>query len=243
MRILLIEDDEDLGPSIKQGLEANTFAVDLADTGTQGLQLARLNDYDAAVLDLGLPDMTGAELAAELRKFKRSLPIIALTGKFVDTSSEVNALESCDDFIRKQSGFTIDALVARIRALLRRGETQHDAVLQVVDLVLDPRRGTVTRGGKLLELRNKEFALLEYFMRHAGDICSRNTLLEHVWDINADPLTKTVDATMQRLRRKVDGGHKRKLLHTVQGRGYRLASHEHAGVDYTKQDFQKTLDP
>ncbi len=224
MRLLIIEDDPDFGLSLKKGLESETFAVDLTDSGEQGLTHARLEDYDIIVLDMALPgDLQGPEVARAIQQYKPTIPIIAISGQYLDEDSKVDMLDVCDDYIIKGPTFSIRELVARIRVVLRRPPLQFDAVLKIGDLTLDPQRHLVTRGGRTIDVhRAKEFALLEYFMRHVEQVISRTVLLSRVWDQNADPLSKTVDVTMQRLRQKIDGPFTHHLFHTVPGRGYKL---------------------
>ncbi len=226
MRLLLIEDDEDFGLSLKQKFEAEAFAVDFAKTGSQGLQYALVNDYDVIVLDIKLadmlPDKSGYDIAESIHKSKPSLPIIALTAQTHDVKTKVELLEVCDDYVSKLPPFSKTVLVARIRAVLRRPPVQHAVVLTVGDLTLDPRRSTVTRAGTPIHLTPRLFGLLELLMRHAGETLSQNTLMEHNWDINADRFSKRVEMAVQRLRQHIDAPFSHKLLHTIPGRGYKL---------------------
>ena len=231
MRLLIIEDDEDCGLSLKQGLEAETFAVDLADTGEQGLTLARLHDYDVILLDMALPDdLQGPEVARAIRHHKPSVPIIVISGQFLDADSKVEMLDVCDDYVTKKPTFSMHELVARIRAVLRRPPAQYEAVLQVGDLTLDPRRFAVTRAGTPIKLTSRLFGLLEVFMRHAGETLSQSTLMELNWDINADRFSRRVETAVQRLRQQIDAPFSHQLLKTIPGRGYQLEGRTTPGL-------------
>jgi len=219
MKVLVIEDEVEISKFVKKGLEAELFTVDVAHDGEEGVQLALINTYDAIVLDFYLPKLNGMEVAKRIRERKQSLPIIVLTVE-IDVENKIEMLSLCDDYLTKP--FSLRELVARLRALQRRGKTIQDDVLEVGDLCMDVNAYRVTRASKSIELRNKEFALLEYFMRNPGIVLSRGMILENVWDTNIDPFTNTVDVHVRLLRQKIENGFKRKLIKTVPKRGYKL---------------------
>jgi DNA-binding response OmpR family regulator len=218
MRVLIVEDENEIASFIKKGLEAAYFVVDVALDGENGLWLARTNDYDAVILDIKLPKMDGLEVCRELRKEKKDVPIIMLTVKN-DTETKVECLNTgADDYLTKP--FSFEELLARIRALLRREKNIKGDKFKIHDLELDTMSHKVIRAGKLVNLSKKEFALLEYFMRNPGTVLTRSMILEHVWDMNADPFTNTVDVHIKFLREKINKGHREKLINTVHGCGY-----------------------
>jgi len=220
MRVLVIEDEIEIASFIVGGLRADRFVVDIADDGAKGFQMARLNDYDLLVVDIMLPGKDGIELCKELRALGKTCALIMLSAKN-DIYTKVEALNSgADDYVTKP--FSFEELRARVHALLRRERKLHSSQLTVGDLVMDTLTHTVTRRGKKIELSKKEFILLEYFMRNAGLTLTRAMILEHVWDMNADPFTNTVDVHIRFLREKIDRPFRRKLLHTVHGYGYKL---------------------
>lgn len=220
MRILIIEDEKEIVNFIKKGLESEHFAVDVAHEGEKGLWYAKTNDYDVVILDIMLPEKDGIEICKELRKFKKSVPIIMLTVKN-ELDDKLKAFDAgADDYLTKP--FSFEELLARIRALLRRGKVLKDDKLKIANLTLDTKKHIVIRGGKPIKLSKKEFALLEYFMRNVETVLTRAMMLEHVWDMNADPFTNTVDVHVRLLREKIDKKHKRKLIHTVHGYGYKI---------------------
>ncbi len=221
MRALIVEDEKEIAKFIKRGLEAEHFAVDWAQNGEEGYFLGRTNKYDFMILDIRLPKKDGLTLCKELRREEVKSPILMLS---VDNSTitKVQALNSgADDYLTKP--FSFEELVARVRALLRRQKDITDSsTFQVDDLKMDILGHSVTREGKPIKLSRKEFSLLEYLMRNAGILLTRNMILEHVWDMNADPFTNTVDVHIKLLREKIDKNHKRKLIHTIHGYGYKL---------------------
>ncbi len=220
MRILVIEDEKGISNFIKKGLEAEYFTVDTAFDGEEGLNLAQINEYDVIVLDIRLPKKNGIEVCKELRKENSSVPIIMLTVEG-DVKIKVETLNAgADDYLVKP--FSLEELIARIRALLRREKKITGDVLQIDDLVLDTVSHKVKRGEKEINLSRKEFALLEYLMRNPGVVLTRGMILEHVWDMNADPFTNTVDVHIRFLRKKIDEGFKKKLIKTVHGSGYKI---------------------
>ncbi len=221
MRLLVVEDDPELGGTLQAALTERCFAVDLEPDGTRGSWLARTNDYDVIVLDQVLPGKSGKDICMELRAAKKSMPILMLTvqSEVVDKVDMLNA--GADDYMTKP--FFMNELVARIQALLRRPVPVLDHILEIGDLMLDLQTHEVRRAGHSVYLTRKELQLLEYFLRNAGRVLSRGQILEHVWDVDADPFSNTIETHILNLRRKIDREHNRKLIHTLPGRGYKLA--------------------
>lgn len=220
MRILVIEDEKKIADFVKRGLKEEGYAVDIAYDGEQGYFLAKTNDYDVILLDLMLPKIDGITLCKRLKEEKVASPVIMLTAK--DTvKDKVRGLDSgADDYLTKP--FDFEELLARIRAILRKKDSGAATKLQVEDLVLDLVTHGVIRAGKEIELTAKEYALLEYLMRNAGTIVTRTMISEHVWDIDFDSFTNVIDVYINYLRNKIDTGYKKKLIHTIRGRGYVL---------------------
>ena len=218
MKILIIEDELNIANFLKRGLEAELCVVDVALTGQSGIALANINQYDVIVLDFHLPDMLGSEISVSIRKRKPSIPILVLSVEH-NIDIKVDMLSICDDYMTKP--FSIRELVVRLRALTRRGEVIHGDILKAGSLIVDCARHVATLNGKEIFLRNKEFSLLEYLMRNQDIVLSREMMLEHVWDMNTDPFTNTVDTHIRLLRKKLEGP-KRSFIHTVPKRGYRF---------------------
>ena len=219
MRILVIEDDHKVANFIQSGLEQEGCAVDVLPDGTHAADQARTIDYDAVVLDLMLPGRSGFQVLREIRSRKSSLPVLILTAKD-SVDDRVAGLDSgADDYMTKP--FALAELSARLRALLRRGGPREN-VLRVADLQMDLLTHVVRRGGKLIELKPKEYALLEYLMRHAGRPLPKSIIIEHVWDIHFDSVSNVVEVHINALRNKIDRGFPVPLLHTVRGVGYLL---------------------
>jgi DNA-binding response OmpR family regulator len=216
MRILLVDDEERFATAVRQGLEAEGLAVDLAHDGNEGLWLARSNDYDAIVLDILLPGLNGYRICAELRDGGNWTPILMLTALDEDLD-EAEALDTgADDYLSKPFSFVV--LVARLRALLRRGAAPRPAVLQVGDLRLDPAAHRCWRADQEVELTTKQFALLECFMRHPGQVLSKTALREHVWDYAFADSSNIVEVYVGHLRKKLGAAR----IDTIRGAGYRL---------------------
>ena len=220
MRILVIEDDPRVASFIRRGLSADKFLVDVAPDGQSGLELAVSKDYSLIVLDLMLPGMTGQEVLAGLRKTNRAVPVLILTARGAVRDKVELFQKGCDDYLTKPFAFA--EFQARVKALLRRGKTETQDMLQVADLRVDFNKRQVTRGGKKIDLTLKEFALLEYLVRNAGQVLSRSMIVDHVWDQSFDSFTNVVDVYIRYLRNKIDQGFEPKLIHTVRGVGYVL---------------------
>jgi len=220
MRILVVEDEKKIADFIKRGLKEEGYAVDVAYDGEQGLFLARSNSYDLMLLDLMLPKVDGLTICRNLKKEGIPTPIIMLTAK--DTvRDKVTGLDSgADDYITKP--FAFDELLARIRAILRKKDSESALKIEVDDLVLDLVTHRVARAGKEIQLTAKEYTLLEYLMRNANSIITRTMISEHVWDADFDSFTNIIDVYINYLRNKIDSEHRKKLIHTVRGRGYTL---------------------
>ena len=220
MRVLVVEDTARMGELIRRGLQEHGYAVDLAGTGEDGLWLASENPYDAVVLDVLLPDLDGFEVCRRMREADRWSPVLMLTAKD-EIADRVAGLDAgADDYLTKPFDFV--ELLARIRALVRRGAVERPAVIRVGELALDPSTHDVSRVGEPIELTTKEFALLELFMRHPNEVLSRSWLLEHAWDFAYDGGSNVVDVYIRYLREKIDRPFGRANLRTVRGAGYRL---------------------
>jgi DNA-binding response OmpR family regulator len=221
MRILVVDDEVRLADGVRRGLEAEGFAVDVAHNGVDGLWRARENRYDAIVLDLMMPGMSGWKVCAELRAEENWTPVLMLTAKDGEWD-QVEALEGgADDYVTKPFSFSV--LVARLRALIRRGGVERPVVLEAGDLHLDPGAHRVTRAGTPILLTSREFAVLEHLMRHRGHVLSKRDLLTGVWDDDFDGDPNIVEVYIGHLRRKIDRPFGRSAIETVRGAGYRLA--------------------
>jgi DNA-binding response OmpR family regulator len=221
MRILLVEDDRNIARFVAKGLREQAYAVDVTADGNDAVFKAAITDYDAVILDVMIPGRDGFSVCRELRANGSFVPVIMLTAR--DTLQDrIDGLDcGADDYITKP--FAVTELLARLRALLRRGQYVRPTLIEIADLILDTRAQRATRGGKELPLTTKEYALLEYLAREQGRIVSRADIAEHVWDENFDPLTNLIDVHINRLRRKVDNETAIKLIHTRRGAGYMLA--------------------
>jgi len=220
MRLLLVEDDENIASLLKASLESETFSVDWANDGEMGSYLCRTNEYDLVILDYALPKKDGKKVCSEVRESGKKMPIIMLTAN-ANIESKIDLLNTgVDDYLTKP--FSFQELLARIRALLRRPQLLHSTTLQIGNLKLDTIKQKAARGKKLIYLTRKEFALLEYLMRHQSIVVSRGMIMEHVWDAESDPFSNTIEAHILNLRKKIDGKNKQKFIHTVPGRGYTI---------------------
>ena len=221
MRILVVEDDLKVASFIQSGLQQEGHAVDVLHDGTDAGQQACAVDYDAVVLDLMLPGRSGFQVLRDIRARKAGLPVMILTAK--DSIDErVTGLDSgADDYMGKP--FALAELSARLRALLRRGRP-NESRLHVADLEMDTIRRTVRRAGQTIELKPKEYALLEFLMRHSDRPVTRSLIIEHVWDIHFDSVSNVVEVHINSLRSKIDRGFSAPLIHTVRGVGYMLTA-------------------
>lgn len=222
MRLLVVEDEKKVARFIKKGLEEEGHAVDLAFDGEEGLAMALEQVHDLIILDIALPKMDGLQVLKKLRKGKVPAPVLLLTVRATIEDKVLGLDSGADDYLTKP--FAFQELLARIRALLRRKAEAGPPLVQVEDLVLDPARHLVTRGGERVDLTSKEFALLEYLMRNAGRVLTRAMISEHVWNYDFDTETNVIDVYVNYLRRKIDSGREKKLIHTVRGSGYVLKS-------------------
>lgn len=222
MRILVVEDEHRIANAIKKGLEQEKYAVDVAYTGNDGFDLAATEDYDLILLDLLLPGMDGVAITRDLRKKQIHTPILMLTAKG-QIRDKVEGLDSgADDYMTKP--FSFEELLARIRALIRRPKKSLSEVLRIADLELNTVTYEVKRGKQPINLSNKEFALLEYLMRHGRTVVTKDHIISHVWDYEADILPNTVEVYIRNLRNKVDNPfpQERALIQTVRGFGYKI---------------------
>lgn len=223
MRILVVEDEHKIARAIKRGLEQETYAVDVAYDSDNGLGMALTDEYDLIVLDRMLPGLLdGVEICKEIRAEGIHTPIIMLTAKdaIVDRVGGLNA--GADDYLVKP--FAFEELLARVRALLRRPQENLGVELSIDDLVLNPETFEVTRAGKAVQLSQREFALLEYLLRNQNRVVTRNSIITHVWDYDADVLPNTVEVYVGYLRNKIDKPFRGpQLIHTIRGFGYKLA--------------------
>ncbi|MFN8652479.1 MAG: response regulator transcription factor [Gemmatimonadales bacterium] len=220
MRLLLIEDETRLSDSIARGLRQAAHAVDQADRLSLAREKLAVEEYDAVILDVNLPDGSGFNLASELRQRQVSTPIIMLTARDSVEDRVAGLDNGADDYLVKP--FAFDELLARLRALQRRQPESHPVVLTVDNLVVDPSTRKVLRGGRIIDLTTTEYALLEYLMRNESKVCGRSTISAAVWDENYDPFSNIIDVYVSRLRRKVDLPGMTPLIHTVRGAGYTL---------------------
>jgi DNA-binding response OmpR family regulator len=219
MRILVVEDDRKVATFIRRGLEEEGYAVDVLHDGTAAGEQAQCIEYDAAVLDLMLPGRSGFQVLRDIRAEKAELPVLILTAKS-SLEERVTGLDSgADDYMVKP--FALAELSARLRALLRRGKPR-ETRLNMADLEMDIVRRTVTRGGRRIDLRPKEYALLEYLMRNSDRPVTRSLIIEHVWDIHFDSISNVVEVHINSLRHKIDREFAPPLIHTVRGVGYML---------------------
>lgn len=220
MTILVVEDEIKIARFIKKGLEMEHYTVDVAYDGEEGLEKAEINSYDLIILDILLPKMDGVEVCRKLREAKVETPIIMLTAK--DTVEDrIKGLDAgADDYLTKP--FAFGELVARIRALFRREKAVKTTSLEVNGLVLNPSTHEVHRDDKEIQLSSKEYRLLDYMMRRPGHVCTRTMIGEHIWGYNFTDDSNVIDVYISYLRRKIDKGFKKKLIHTVRDVGYKI---------------------
>jgi heavy metal response regulator len=224
MHILVIEDEAKVASFIRRGLEAEHYSVDITLDGDAGLIQVFDQDYDLIILDVMLPKRDGLSVLQEMRRHKLRVPVLMLTAR--DTvADKVEGLDrGADDYLTKP--FAFEELLARIRALLRRGSQTQAAVLTLADLRLDPVSREITRAGKRIELTAKEFALLEFFLHQPGRVLSRAVIAQHVWGVDFDTFTNVIDVYVNYVRKKIDADFSPKLIHTVRGVGYVLKEAE-----------------
>jgi DNA-binding response OmpR family regulator len=224
MRILLVEDERKVASFIARALRENTYAVDVAESGEKALQLGIDVPYDAILLDVRLPGMSGIELCRELRQRGIEAPVLMLTARGL-VEQKVEGLDAgADDYLTKP--FVLTELLARVRALVRRGFHSGNAKLRYGDLELDRHRRRASRGKEMVPLTTKEFALLELLLLRAPELVTRSEIVEHVWDRHFDSETNLVEVYVNRLRQKIDRDRSTKLIHTIRGIGYRLGAPE-----------------
>jgi DNA-binding response OmpR family regulator len=216
VRLLVVEDETRLASALQRGLQAEGFAVDVAADGPNGLELARHGGYDAMILDIMLPGLSGYRVVQALRAERNWVPVLMLSAKDGEYDQADGLDCGADDYLTKPFSYVV--LLARLRALLRRGAPERPSVLQVGDLSLDPARRRVARAEEEITLTAREYALLEYFMRRPGEVVSKTELLDHVWDASIDTAPNAVEVYVGYLRRKLG----RDRLETVRGAGYRL---------------------
>jgi heavy metal response regulator len=218
MRILVIEDHDKVAQFILKGLREEHFAVDHASTGTEGLSMARVGEYDAIVLDVMLPGLNGFDVVAQLRSKGVATPVLMLTAK-TTVADRVQGLDAgADDYLVKPFAFA--ELLARIRALIRRRERGMPAPLTAADLTLDLVSHEVSRGGQRIPLTSREYSVLEFLLRNRGRVVTRTSMIEHVWDMHFDSDTNLVDVYISHLRAKLDDPFPVQLIHTIRGVGY-----------------------
>ena len=220
MRILLVDDEEDFARLLARGLRERSYAVDVAGDGAGAIEKAAVHAYDLAILDILLPGINGLELCRALRDRGFTAPILMLTA-LDQPADRIAGLDSgADDYLAKP--FDFGELLARLRALLRRAPALVSSVLRLDGLTVDTRTRRVSRDGADVDLTAKEYALLEYLARRAGEVVTREEISQHVWDEQYDPFSNLIEVYVQRLRRKIDGARASKLIHTHRGEGYRL---------------------
>ena len=220
MRALVIDDERGVRETLAENLRARSFAVDTAEDGTEGSYMARTNVYDLIILDNMLPEKNGLTVCEEIRRTGNMTPILVLS-VLSDAWRKVDLLNAgADDYMIKP--FSFEELMARIRALLRRPITMEGDILTKDNLSLDTKQQTAKRGNDSIYLTRKEYMLLEYLMRHRGTVLSRAMIMEHVWDMTTDPFSNTIESHILSLRKKVEHPDRKKLIHTVPGRGYRI---------------------
>ncbi len=229
MRILVIDDDKDIREFLKKNLQMESFVVDTAGNGEDGSYMGRVHEYDLILLDNIMAKKNGLEVCRDIRSSGKTTPIIMLSveSEISDKVAVLNA--GADDYVTKP--FSYKELSSRIRALLRRPKAMVAPSLRIADLTLDSMSQKVRRGTRDIYLTRKEFALIEYLMRHSGNVVSRSALMEHVWNDELDPFSNTIEAHILNLRKKIDAASRRKLIQTVPGRGYKIDDPGHNIID------------
>ena len=222
MRILLVEDEPDAARMLSKGLREQTYAVDVAGDGEAGAYQASVNDYDLIVLDVMLPRKDGFAVCREIRVARSCVPILMLTARDAVEDRIAGLDTGADDYLTKP--FEFHELLARMRALLRRGQALRPEIIRVADLFIDTRARTVKRNNRQIEMTAKEYALIEYLAHRAGEVVGRADISEHVWDESFDPFSNLIEVYVQRLRRKIDEGRALKLIRTRRGEGYLLTA-------------------
>jgi heavy metal response regulator len=220
MRILLVEDEPKVASFVERGLAAEQYAVDVVNDGEAALHRLRTGDYDLVILDVLLPKRDGLSVLETLRSQGSGIPVLLLTARDTVADKVAGLDRGADDYLTKP--FAFEELLARVRALLRRGVTAMPSQLTVADLALNPATREVRRAGRRIELTAKEYALLEFFLRRQGQVLSRPVIAQHVWGVDFDTFTNVIDVYVNYLRRKIDVDGEPKLLHTVRGVGYVL---------------------
>ena len=234
MRVLLVEDDPRIARFVSQGLREQAYAVDATADGDDALFKLSVNDYDAVILDVMIPGRDGFEVCRELRASGSSVPVIMLTARDALQDRVAGLDNGADDYLTKP--FEVAELLARLRALLRRGRVVRPASILIADLVIDTRAHRVTRDNRPIELTAKEYALLEYLAREQGRVLSRAEIAEHVWDESFDPFSNLIEVNINRLRRKIDDGFSPALIHTRRGEGYVLIAPDSSRDDDDSSD-------
>jgi len=224
MKILLVEDERQVASFVTRALQENSYTVDLAETGEKAIELARQTPYDSILLDVRLPGVSGLEVCRELREAHIDTPILMLTARSL-VEQRVEGLDAgADDYLTKP--FAVAELLARVRALVRRRLNDGGRLLRYADIEIDRHQRRVTRAGRTILLTAKEFALLEFLMRHAPDVVARSEIIEHVWDVHFDTETNLVEVYINRLRQKLGVEGESKVIHTIHGVGYCMRSTE-----------------
>jgi len=221
MKILIIDDEAPLVEFLKKGLEAQFFMVETASDGERGAFLGRTGNYDLIILDYVLPQLNGPEVLREIRREKRHIPVIMLTVKSELTNKQEMFDLDVDDYLTKP--FLFEELLLHIKAILQRPAKIEAEIIKIDNLTFNSQRKSVKRGGREIYLTKREFCLLEYLLQQRDKIVSRTQLLEHVWDFNADPFSNSIETHIASLRRKLNVNKNRNLIHTFNGRGYKIA--------------------
>lgn len=221
MKILLVEDDNDIVSLLKLSFKKEIFTVDSASNGDQGLFMFQTNTYDLLLIDYNLPNKNGRDLIAEIRKENQNIKIIVLTVENGQNIKKELFDLGIDDYVTKP--FVYEELLSRIKAVMRRPNVAQNCIYQLDDLSVDVSKHLVKRGKKGIYLTSKEMTLLEFFFKNINQVISRTVLLENIWDFNADPFSNTIESHILKLRKKINpSGSKKELIHTIKGRGYKL---------------------